>query len=218
MTWHFEEERFILCEGPHDEHFLKAFINRRGLPPFQVKDAHTCCGTGGRSGFSPSIQGFSTTRGFTELKGIVIITDNDNEEAFTETQEALGDCGYRAPANPMATGLIEDKPVLIILMPSHIEYGNLEKICLPSLYEKWPEAEQCVKMYLECTRAVTWEKQHELCKAAVRSVISGFYEDDPYKGLGYLFRDHPDLADHDCFNGLADILNRFDEIVAKGSF
>lgn len=215
----FEKERFILCEGINDKFFLNTIIERRGLPSFQIRHSAECNGNniGGREGFGHAIEGIDVVSGFPELKGIIIITDNDHEQVIANIQTNLAQFGYIAPVNANQVGSIQGKPTAIILIPRHDSYGSLETLCLPALYEKWPGAEVCVREYLECTRAVTWEKQHELCKAAVRSIISGFYETDPYKGLGYLFRDDKSLADHACFNELADILNRFDEIVEKGA-
>lgn len=220
MSWEFEKERFIICEGINDKHFLKAVIHKRGLPSFQIRHAAECNGskTGGRDGFGLAIEGIEALSGFSDLKGIIIVTDNDYENVVNDIQRKLETYGYIAPSNQNEIGTFYGKPVAIILIPDHDKLGNLETLCLPALYEKLPGAKECVKAYLDCTDAIRWEKQHELCKAVVRSIIAGFYENDPYKGLGYLFRDIPSLAEHTCFDGLVDILNHFDEIVARGSF
>ena len=50
-------------------------------------------------------------------------------------------------------------------------------------------------------------------EAKVRSIIAGYYENDPNKGLGYLFRDEPDLLNHQCFDELVEILNHFNDVI-----
>ena len=72
--------------------------------------------------------------------------------------------------------------------------------------------------YLECAQATRWSKQHHLSKAKIRAIIAGFYEDDPFKGFHHLFEKKVFSVCHECFDGLADILNRFDEIVETSKF
>jgi hypothetical protein len=215
----FEEERFILCEGINDKYFLSSIIKRRNLGSFQIRHSAECNGDkcGGRCGFGFAIDGIDLLEGFQKLRGIFIVTDNDNEHVIDIVQRNLTQYGYIAPQNSNQLGSIQGKPTAIILIPKHDHYGNLETLCLPALYDKWPQAKECVRAYLECTGAISWGKQHEICKAEVRSIISGYYENDPYKGLGYLFHEEKDLADHPCFNELSDILSNFDDIIKIGS-
>ncbi len=216
-SWEFKETRFILCEGPHDKHFLETLGRVRKLPPFQIRDAYECCRIGGKDGFIPALKGFPVIHGFSELRGIAIVTDNDNERSLTNLQRGLEDIEEYVNTESPRIGKLSDVTVVIIPIPDYNRHGSLETLCLPTLYEKWPDAKKCVDAYLTCTGAINWQG-HKLCKAEVRSIISGFYEDDPNKGLGYLFRDNRPLANHPCFNELADILNRFDEIIERGSF
>ncbi len=215
----FTEERFILCEGRPDKGFLETLINDRNLPHFQIREASEFTGgkTGGRSAFGIFIEGCSALSGFSNLKGIAIVTDNDEEQTLRNIEKNLAKHGYK-PSDAAGIGSIENKPVVIIPIPDQTTYGNLETFCLPVLYDTWPSAEECIKAYLECTGALSWEKQHELCKAVVRSIVAGYNENDPNKGLGDLFKNGTLSAKHPCFDRLADILNRFDEIVARGSF
>lgn len=224
VAWEFNEDRFILCEGDHDKYFLESLIKNRRLPKFQVKHAAeitkvecTKKPTGGTSGFGIAIESFPGTTGFHKLKGIAIVTDNDTEKAIGNIQRELRGYGY-IPSGVKGIGRIQNIPVVIIPIPDNANYGNLEKLCLPVLYSKWPDAKKCVEAYIECTGAINWRKNNELSKAIVRSIISGFYEDDPNKGLGYLFQNGVLPLDHVCFNGIADTLSRFDEIVERGSF
>lgn len=210
-------KRVIICEGEHDKHFLDALIKRRSLPDFQILDAYKCCRKGGKDGLAPALNGLSVLTGFDGLRGVAIITDNDDEKALETIETKLRVLDKYVSTEPRM-GRMAGIPVVTILIPDYHNQGNLEDLCLPALYEKWPKAKECVRAYLDCTGAIAWEKQKELCKAVVRSIISGFYENDPYKGLGYLFRDNKELADHSCFNGLANILTHFDEIIEGGSF
>ena len=79
--WRFTQERFILCEGVHDQVLLDCLIRDRHLPLFQIRVAKESSlkEAPGRSGFGPAIQGFGTIPGFDDLRGIMIVTDNDEE-------------------------------------------------------------------------------------------------------------------------------------------
>ena len=216
----FKGERFILCEGRADKDFLDSLINGRKLPPFQIRQASefTEGKTGGRPAFGTFIEGCPALTGFQDLKGIAIVTDNDDEQTLNSIEKELAKYGYSPPKQPKSLGGIGDKPAIIILIPDDANYGNLETFCLPVLYDTWPTARECIESYLQCTGAMGWEKQHELCKAAVRSIIAGYNENDPNKGLGDLFKKGILSVMHPCFDRLADTLNHFDEIVSRGSF
>lgn len=210
-------ERFILCEGPHDKSFLETLIKERKLGSFQVETAYECVGKGGCEGFGPALEGFEAVTGLEQLKGILIMTDNDNKQTFPKLLKQLVKAGYNPTKSPFL-GEILGKPLVIVLVPDDKTYGDLEKLCLPALYSKWPKARECVEAYLKCTGAEKWsgKRDQQLNKAKVRSIIAGYYDADPYKGLGYLFKDNKSLARHKCFDRLADILGRFDQIIQNG--
>lgn len=231
--WEFSGDRFILCEGINDKFFLRTLIKVRSLPDFQIRHAaecvkrdedEECCSDeerknkksgGGRSGFGRAIFGFPLNTGFDRLKGIAIVTDNDNERAVIETQEFLKEGGYEPTSD--YSGKIGGKPTIIVPLPDNSDCGDLEKLCLPALYSQWDDSEACVTAYLKCTGALNWEKQNQLYKAKVRCIISAYYEDDPYKGLGYLFtvKKMKHLANHKCFDQLTNFLKEFDEKIAN---
>jgi hypothetical protein len=149
--------RFILCEGDDDKGFLETIISERSLPQFQVCQAaeFNPQGVGGRPGFAGAIEGIQPLSGFhTILRAILIVTDNDNlQSSFRETQEALRVNGHTPPPSPQQVGRISDKPVAILMIPSHDTQGNFESLCLPEIFHKWPNAERCVTDFLNCTGA-----------------------------------------------------------------
>lgn len=200
-------------------------IKERRLPGFQIKHAAELTKvecitkpTGGSSGFGPAITSLISMRGFDKLKGIAIVTDNDKRGSLASIQKDLAKYGYNVPIPPREIGTFEHIPVVIIPIPDSNHYGDLESLCLPALYAKWPTAEECVESYLRCTGASAWRKQNQIPKAKVRSILSGYYEKEPNIGLGYLFQRGELSVDHECFNNLEGILRRFDEIIERGSF
>jgi hypothetical protein len=213
----FTKSRFILCEGDDDKGFLETIIKERNLPEFQVCHAaeFNPQRAGGRSGFVKALEGIEPLLGFsTILRAILIVTDNDRlESSFRHTQQALISNNYTPPPSPRGVGMIADKPVAILMIPSNDTQGDFESLCLPAIFDKWPNAERCVTDFMNCTGASGWTKQASISKARARAAAVGFNEDDPYKGIGHLFRNGTFSTLHPCFNGIADFLRNFDTMV-----
>lgn len=209
----FTKTRFALCEGNDDKEVLEALISARGLPDFQICHSAECNpqGTGGRPGFFGAIKGMEALSGFRNLRALLIVTDNDRlETSFAEVQRALADNGHTAPANPAAVGSVVDKPVAVLMIPSHNAVGDLETLCLPAIYAKWPAAPGCVADFLNCTGANAWTKRSSVSKARARAAAVGFYEPDPFKGIGHLFKNGTFSALNPCFDAVASFLQNFD--------
>jgi len=215
----FTKPRFLLCEGDDDKGFFETLIKNRGLPDFQVCHSAECnsARAGGRSGFAKSLRGFEALSGFRDVRAFLIASDNDAlGTAFAEVRRALSDNGHLAPASPAEVGALRGKPVAILMIPNADRVGDLESLCLPAIYDKWPRAEECITRFLECTGANTWAKRSSLSKARARSAAVGFNEDDPYKGPGHLFRNGTLSVLHSCFDEIADFFTRFDAMTGIG--
>ena len=90
-SWTFEEDRFILCEGRHDKHFLQALLKEQDLPSFQVRHAAECNDEdqGGVDGFGLTLATLVAMTGFKNLKGIAIVTDNDDGNALRDVKRKI---------------------------------------------------------------------------------------------------------------------------------
>jgi hypothetical protein len=213
----FTKPRFMLCEGDDDKGFFEALITTRGLPEFQICHSAEVCGTGGITGFAKSLGGMEVLSGWRDLKALLIVADNDLVgPSFGAAQKALTDNGHVAPAHPAAVGRMFGKPVAILMIPSANTVGDLESMCLPAVYGKWPKAKRCVTFFLKCAGALkcsganNWNKRASVSKARVRSATVGFNEDDPYKGIGHLFRNGTLSVNDPCFDEVAAFLRGFD--------
>jgi hypothetical protein len=218
--WDLNSEVLVICEGKDDKFFLESLLQAHGLTNFQVGHSHECNGKkgGGRSGFGPAIKGLPGFTNYDRLRAVAIVTDNDNKEALSKTVAFLKSGGYKPTTTSQSIGELPDgKPLEIILIPNDREYGTLETLCLPVLYCTWNNAEECVQQYLECTGAAKWQNKKELPKAIVQSIISGHYDEDPYKGLGRLFQKGIFCALDPHFNELASIFKRFNETIRTGN-
>jgi hypothetical protein len=224
MDFDFTKPRFLLCEGDDDKAFLEALIRTRGLPEFQVCHAAECNragpggrGIGGRSGFRHSLDsGIRVLSGFSQLRAVLIVSDNDKATSFREVQDELRAAGHTPPTAAGDVAGIFGKPGVVFMVPTPNTFGDLETLSLPAIYQKWPKARICVPLFLRCTGALkwlggpNWSKRSSISKAHARAAAVGFNEDDPYKGIGYLFKSGDLSAQHACFDGVAEFLLNFD--------
>lgn len=201
-----------MCEGDDDKAFLEALIETRRLPEFQICRADECNGkgVGGRSGFGHSLAGFRPTVGFGGVQAILIVSDNDKAGSFAEVQEAFTKNGHTPPLSPSVLGSIDGKPTAVFMLPSTSQNGDLEVLCLPEIHRVWPDAPPCVDAYMACSGADKWQKQSSINKARARAAIVGFHEDDPYRGIGHLFRKKILDPSNPCFDHVAEFLRNFD--------
>lgn len=207
----FSKPRFLLCEGDDDKGFFEALIRERHLPEFQVCHSAECGGVGGKTGFFKALQGMEVLSGFRDLRALLVVADNDViGTTFTEAQKAITDNGYVAPPSPAGIGNMAGKPIAILMVPRSDTVGDLETLCLPAIHQCWPHAQQCVDAFLQCTGANAWAKRASISKARARSAAVGFYEPDPYKGIGHLFRNGTLSVHHSCFDEIAAFFQNFD--------
>lgn len=214
MPLKFTKSRFLVCEGDDDKGFLETLIRDRGLPEFQVCHAAECNdkGVGGRSAFKHSLSGLAPITGFDAVRAILIVTDNDTAGSFTEVRDALIENGHTAPGTANEVGSIHGKPVAVLMIPSSAEHGDLEVLCLPEILRRWPEAAHCVAAFLTCTHADRWTKQSSINKARARSATVAFNEDEPYMGIGNLFRKGTLSVANPCFDEVVGFFQNFDHM------
>lgn len=211
----FTKKRFLLCEGDDDKGFFEALTTHLKID-FQVCHAAECNGEkiGGVTGFAKSLKGMMPLDGFRDtLKALLLVSDNDVfDESFKRVQKALTDNGFTAPINHNTVGEMAGKPVAILMIPNYNYVGDLESLCWPAICEKWPDAERCVTAFLQCSGATSWGKRSSRSKSRTRSATVGFNEEDPYKGIGHLFRQGELSVNHNCFNQITDFLKNFDTL------
>ena len=215
MPFDFVKPRFLLCEGDDDKGFLETLIKEHALPDFQVCAAAECNAQkqGGRSGFRLSLDsGIQVLSGFGQLRAILIVSDNDKAGSFAEVQAELAFNGHTPPVSTDTVGTVFGKPVAVLMVPADGQ-GDLEKVCFPEICRVWPKANECVSAFMACTGADKWAKPASINKARARAASVGFYEPDPFKGIGHLFRNGTLSTANACFEPLVGFLKAFDAMV-----
>jgi len=216
-----KEPRLILCEGQGDAQFIKHLIKERNLPGFDVHFPHEpYTETGGVNGFKEMLEALSLFHGFRTLKGILILSDNDDNpaNAFLSLSEVISSAeGYKAPSQPLEVVRTDGVPPLVVVMlPWRDQPGNIETLCLISSYDSYPPIRACLDEYVTCTGVNTWGLTKQ-SKMKMRCMLSSTCNSDPNTSLVYAWSRGENLIplNHRCFDQIADFLRRFDDYILQ---
>jgi len=216
-----KEPRLILCEGLADASFIRNLIKERNLPPFDIHcPAEPYTTTGGVNGFKEMLEAFSLFQGFRTLKGILILSDNDDNpaNAFCSVSKQISSAeGYKAPSQPLAVVRTDSVPPLVVVMlPWRDQPGNIEQLCLISSYESYPNIKACLDEYVTCTGVNLWGLTKQL-KMKMRCMLSSTCSSDPNTSLVYAWSRGENLIplNHGCFDQIADFLRKFDDYIVQ---
>jgi hypothetical protein len=213
ITKEFSKQLILVCEGPDDARFYETLIKKRGLPDFEVIPVQNINGqTGGLGGFEPSMRAIQPWTSLRVVKLLVLAADNESG-VLSILKRALRDNAFDYPkksAQLQYTTRLGKPSTAIVLLPTKGR-GDLETLCLPMLYLKWPKARACVRAYLKCSRATTasprWTPSN-LDKARIHAVIAGFNRQDPEKILRDCFQGGLIDLNHNTFDAIADLIKR----------
>ena len=134
----------ILAEGAGDAAFFDHLIAARGIADeFHVTHpsrAPSVTGSGSTR-FRQALDAFGIFPGFDTLRGIIIVTDCDDDEtaAFTNVQDHIRHTAKRhpAPVRPLQKSS-GSPPIVVMMIPWIGESGSLEALCVPAANRRFP--------------------------------------------------------------------------------
>jgi len=220
----FTKEWLIVCEGGADKAFFQELIQKRSLPDFQVQyPLRKGDVTGGWTKYAHFLNDIKTNEGFIRnVKAILVTADNDDDPPtrFSEIQEQIRRAGgYGVPDAELqvarSAGTLPD--IVIMMLPLNGTPGTIESCLLPSALSKWPELESPLEEYLRCSPANDWEDRKK-AKMKMQCVLAATCRQDPNTSISLLWgrpEDYHIPVDHTCFDGIANILQDFGNIIAR---
>jgi hypothetical protein len=225
--------RLLVCEGPADVEFFRAFIEARGISEFCIR--HTNEGNptkaGGADVFTPFLNGLSSTHGFYELTDIVLVADSDSDpraqfvnvcdQIRAAAPEATPAVRYHLPVQANRKKGAKDRrgapsePVMhVLLLPWFTRKGTLETLCLQSAKTRWSKEAARVKELARCAKTTRWQigKRAKMQLAALMAVT---FRKNPNVAFGRIWiegrREDPIPLDHPCFDRLDALLRSIAE-------
>jgi hypothetical protein len=208
--------RFILAEGHEDAAFIRNLIKVRRLQDFNVSPNIDIGLIGGNSGFEAAIGACEPLTGFTAVKEVVFLADNDDSpsDSFASVCGQLEGArkagtitrNWGIPTQP-ATKAAGDPTVSVWMWPSPGQIGCFETVCWDVITDKYPDDAKCVDAACACAATDQWPKA-KLDKARVRCFLSLKCRINPGVGLGNLWTQFPGLipATHKAFRPISRFL------------
>ncbi|MGA2481739.1 MAG: DUF3226 domain-containing protein [Candidatus Acidiferrales bacterium] len=157
--------------------------------------------------------------GFAAVKGVLVVGDNDADPAasFQHIQSQIQAAGgFGIPASPLEVARSQDKPPIVVMMlPWTSLPGNLETLCLDAMYAAHNHLKDCIDDYCTCTRTSDWDLAKQ-SKMRMRCLMSSICQSDPDVPLtgAWSHRETIVSLEHRAFDGVSDLLNRFDSQIA----
>ena len=219
----FDRPWLILCEGISDKRFFNHLIEAHDIGngrydvyfPRNENDQ-----TGGRTkvGAWLSLM-MKTSETFQEnVKAVLIISDNDDDPdlSFREIQASLRAAGgFGVPERERTVVQQPGYPAILIFMIPPGEPGNLETLCLPAAYSKWPFKE-ALDVYVRATPASDWGlgKQSKMRMQALLAAICKKQPDTTFTWHWQQPKEYRVPVSDPCFNDVVDFLNQFEALLA----
>ncbi len=152
------------------------------------------------------------------VKAVLIISDNDDDPAlsFTEIQDGLRAAGgFGVPEQERIVVQQPGYPAILIFMIPPGEHGNLETLCLPAAYQKWPFKE-ALDVYVRATPASDWRlgKQSKMRMQALLAAICKKQPDTTFNWHWQLPEKYRVPVTDPCFNDVVGFLNDFEALLA----
>jgi hypothetical protein len=209
--------RVILCEGGGDKNFFESLIRERELPEFYVTHPRDKIDDGGRRGFAQRLRGLRLQQGFDMVTGVIVVSDNDRNPnaSFQEVRNLIHEAEYKAPNRPfvVAPG---SPSVVVMMIPSENENGQLETLCLRAIANAWPDKYVCAEKYAKCIGIDKWTNENKQERATLRALVSHLCQKDPNTSLSHLWHDGREVViplKSDHFTAIADFLSGFDALI-----
>ncbi len=212
------DDFLIVCEGEGDQAFFRHLCADRGIQGFKAEITGK-----GNSGFLSYFQGLLGRTGIERLKGIVVVSDNDNapDDSFGVVRDQLKKAKVPYPENALEVvkWTTLDFALSVMMIPfsaGKCQTGCLETLLLDSVTQKFPDLRDCCNEYAACVGADHWANAQSIDKMRLRCMLSAAWEDDPNLGLQYALNPTKALIPlgHQSFDEIAAFLAAFPDLAA----
>ncbi len=174
-------KKIIAVEGPDDDNFFDALLRRMNIKDYDIRFV------GGKDEFKNKLPALKNVSGFFDANGsplvthLVIIRDENGDNAFESVTNILKKEGFTTPKKH---GLFSNgnPKIGIFIMPGTTVKGTmLEDLCLKTV-EKNPEM-KCVNEFASCVSAME-PKPKNMSKAKAQTFLAAQPEIANSVGVG----------------------------------
>jgi hypothetical protein len=199
----------VVGEGSGDASFISHLCTARDIPGFQVEDAR------GESKFVTHIKGLKSRKGYGQLKGLLVVSDNDEspQANFGKIRNYLRDAKVPYPDTVLTPARRDEIAVVVMMLPFTLAGGPvrgcLETLLLQSLEDRQPGLKICVDAFSACMPERRTRNQED--KLRCRCFVAAMYAEDPNLALSWVVSPTKGLIDlsHSCFDEIVAFLRGF---------
>jgi Protein of unknown function (DUF3226) len=201
-------EFLAVGEGSGDAFFINHLCQVRDIPGFEVEDVR------GGTKFITHLKGLKARRGYEHLKGILIVSDNDEspDENFKKIRNYLKDAKLPYPDRVLTVAKRDGLGVAVMMLPYTAgvpSRGCLDTLLLKSVEDQKRDLKICVDAYRTCMAANRTGNQED--KFKLRCFIAAMHADDPNLALSFALSPSKGLIDlsHSSFDEIEAFLRGF---------
>lgn len=197
----FRHEKAILAEGIEDAAFLRELLQNRIRRPFDISPVGDLGDKLGNSGFASAMSSSEPITKFTDVKSVVLVSDNDEDPPASvalinkhindaKANSALGrDWGIPVVSGKTTAG---DPSLSLWMWPEPGVKGRFETVLWEIVVRKYPDKAKCVEKAFACAKVKDWTTS-KLAKGKIRNFISLEYKKNPAISLSHIWRDAPEM-------------------------
>jgi hypothetical protein len=224
MTFTFTKTNLVLCEGGHDQSFVRAILAHVGRSAdFQTANpSEIIGGKGGNSHWAAVMAAIVGTTGFETLNGLIVVADNDADPAanIRAVKKALRSApkftGPPARKITVPRSLMSKNRgnpiVAIVPIPGAGKKGTLENLCIQAA-DVSPKLIGCADQFLRCSGASSFIVTKR-AKVKLRMLIAASHKKNPEITLSRMWdprQGNPNLIpiSHAVFKPIVDFFQNF---------
>jgi len=208
------EDYLVVGEGGGDAAFIRNLCEVRKIGGIQIEDVR------GNANFEDFLGGLRDRTGFERVKGILIVSDNDDkpDDNFKRIRSLLKNTKFPYEEAPLkfARHNKNSFAISVMMLPFTLAGGAtrgcLETVLLQAMEPANPELAKCVDEYRACIPGGRTKNEED--KFRMRSFIAALHREDPNLSLSFATSVKKGLVNlnHTCFDEIADILKKLPEL------
>ena len=208
----------VLCEGKRDASFIHHFLANRRLSGFQVgfPDPTTSRGFG-KDAFEDYLAALRARRGFSRLRHLVVIADNDSDprQAFQGVQRQIRNAGYPVPKDVGITSGDSPPFTTVLMLPGTGASGNLDTLLLKAALDGTHPLHHCFEPFWQCCK-VEELPVGKASKMKLTTVVAASCQNNPSCSLVWVWSEkgNPISLSQACFDFLEDFFRTFQNPLA----
>jgi hypothetical protein len=191
MAFEYAQSKLVICEGNTDVQFLRYLLQKHGIFGFDVDFPYEKgeFEGGGVDKIGKHIRAIRLQENFIRnVKTIVVMSDNDDADAYSRVADQISNAGITPPAQPQQfVDFNKDGVRIAILMIPTNGYGCLETLCTAAAYGKWAALHAPLQTLKGVSGAGGWSASKQ-SKMEIQCILAATCKKKPDVSMGRIWQ------------------------------